>query len=196
MKTYTTTTKEKKSRKSLIALIIGLALIACAIIITLCVTLTGPSENVNNIIPPSGEQEQKYVMPLDEYEMGKDFSDKVVYNQTLKQWRTHNGVDFLTEAGAKVVAIMGGKVKSVENTTLEGTVITIEQTDGITAIYKSLSEDVKVAEGDDVSSGDELGSVAQNMATERKEGTHLHLEMKKDGEYLSPLEYLPDGADK
>lgn len=195
MKTYTTT-REKKNRKSLLALISGLVLIACAIIITLCVVLTGRSKNVGSIIPPSGDANQKYVMPLSEYTLGKDFSDKLVYNQTLKQWRTHNGVDFLAEKGTPVVAIMGGTVTSIENTTLEGTVITIEQTDGITAIYKSLSSEVEVEKDDVVKAGDVIGKVDTNMAIESKEGAHLHLEMKKNGEYLSPLEYLPEGADK
>ncbi len=195
MKTYTTT-KEKKNRKSLLALIIGLALIACAIIITLCVVLTGQSRNVGSIIPPSSDANQKYVMPLSEYTLGKDFSDKLVYNQTLKQWRTHNGVDFLAEKGTPVVAVMGGKVVSIENTTLEGTVVTIEQTDGITAIYKSLSSEVEVEKDAVVKAGDVIGKVDTNMAVERKDGPHLHLEMKKNGEYLSPLEYLPEGADK
>ncbi|MCH5164699.1 MAG: M23 family metallopeptidase [Clostridiales bacterium] len=196
MKVYTKT-KEKKNRKSLLALIIGFVLIAIAIIITLCVTLSGPSQDVGgNVIPPNNEQTEQYVMPLSEYTMGQDFSDKLVYNQTLKQWRTHNGVDFIAEKGTPVMAILGGTVKSIENTTLEGTVITIEQSDGIITIYKSLSADVNVEEGATVKAGDVIGSVDVTMATEKKEGAHLHLEMKKDGAYLSPLDYLPDGSDK
>lgn len=198
MKVYSTTTKEKKDRKGMIGLIIGAALIVCAIIITLCVTLAGRSEDVGggNVIPPNNDTVEKYVMPLGEYTMGQDFSDKLVYNQTLKQWRTHNGVDFIAEKGTEVLAVFGGKVKSVENTTLEGTVITIEQNDGITTIYKSLSADARVKEGDTVNAGDVIGTIDATMATEKKVGTHLHLEMKKDGAYLSPLDYLPDGSDK
>lgn len=198
MKVYTKT-KERKNKKSLWALIIGLSLIACAVIITLCVTLTVPPvEEVGggNVNPPITDQQEKYVMPLDEYTMGQDFSDKLVFNKTLEQWRTHNGVDFLTEKGASVRAIFGGKVIGVEDTTLEGTVITIEQNDGLIAIYKSLASETKVEEGDTVKAGDIIGTVDQTMATEKREGVHLHLEMKKDGELVSPLEYLPEGSDK
>lgn len=196
MKTYNKT-KEQKNRKSLLALIIGLVLIACAVIITLCVTLTnGPAEEVGNINPPINDPAPKYVMPLGEYTMGKVFSDKLVYNQTLKQWRTHNGVDFMAEKGTEVMAVFGGKVLSVENTTLEGTVIAIEQTDGIVTTYKSLSADVKVAKDDEIEAGTVIGYVDVTMATEKKEGAHLHLEMKKDGAYVSPLDYLPEGSDK
>lgn len=197
MKVYSTNTKEKKSRKSIIGIIIGAALIALAVIITLCVTLTGKTKDVGgNVIPPNNTTTEKYVMPLSEYTMGQDFSDKLVYNSSLKQWRTHNGVDFLAEKGVEVSAIYGGTVKSVQNTTLEGTVIVVEQNDGITTTYKSLGAEAKVAEGDKVNAGDVLGTVDVTMLTEKKEGAHLHLEMKKDGVYVSPLEYLPEGSDK
>ncbi len=197
MKVYTTNTKEKKNRKSLLALIIGLTLIACAIIITLCVTLTRSDREVGgNIIDPPGEQTEKYVMPLGEYTFGNEFSDKVVYNKTLKQWRTHNGVDFMVEKGAEVKAVLGGKVAKVQNTTLEGTVITIEQTDGVTTYYKSLSAEVNVNEGDTVKAGDVIGKVDNTMSVEKNDGVHLHLEMTKDGAYIDPLDLLPDGADK
>lgn len=196
MKVYTTKTKEK-NKKSLLALIIGLTLIACAIIITLCVTLTRPTEEVGgNIIPPANEQTEKYVMPFGEYTVGGEFSDKVVYNKTLKQWRTHNGVDFMVEKGTEVKAVLGGKVAKIQNTTLEGTVITIEQNDGVTAYYKSLSAEVKVNEGDTVKAGDVIGSVDNTMSIEKNEGVHLHLEMMKDGKYLDPLDLLPEGSDK
>ncbi len=196
MKVYTTKTKEK-NRKSLLALIIGLTLIACAIIITLCVTLTRPAEEVGgNIIPPANDQTEKYVMPFNEYTVGGEFSDKVVYNKTLKQWRTHNGVDFMVEKGTEVKAVLGGKVAKIQNTTLEGTVITIEQNDGVTAYYKSLSNEAKVKEGDTVKAGDVIGSVDNSMSIEKNEGVHLHLEMMKDGKYLDPLDFLPEGSDK
>ena len=128
MKTYNTRSKAK-NKQSLIAFIVGVGLILVAVIITLVVTLpAGGDEPVDgpNVIEPSNDQAQQYVMPLSEYTLGQDFSDKLVYNQTLKQWRTHNGVDFIAAKGAEVMAIFGGTVESVESTTLEGTVITIK----------------------------------------------------------------------
>ncbi len=196
MKAYSKT-KEKKNRKNLLALIIGLTLIACAIIITLCVTLTRPTEEPGgNVIPSNTDQTQKYVMPLKEYESGREFSDKLVYNATLNQWRTHNGVDFKAEKGSEVMAVFGGKVLGIEETTLQGIVVSVEQTDGIIAYYMSLSSDVKVNVNDVIKAGQLIGYVDSTMAIERKEGPHLHLEMKKGGEYVDPLEYLPDGSGK
>lgn len=197
MKVYSTKTKEKKDKKNLMALIIGIVLIACAIIITLCVTLSGQTQDVGgNVVPPVNEQTEKYVMPMEQFTLGQGFSDDLVFNQTLEQWRTHNGVDFIAEKGTKVMAILGGKVVDVENTTLEGTVVTIEQSDGVIAIYKSLSSEVSVKSGDTVKAGDVIGKVDVTMSTEKKVGAHLHLEMKKNGEFISPLDYLPYSSDK
>lgn len=134
-------------------------------------------------------------MPLAEYTLGQEFSDKLVYNATLKQWRTHNGVDFTAPVGSAVKAVYDGKVVKVETTTLEGGVVTIEQTDGLIAVYKSLSE-IKVKEGDNVKSGDEIGKVDSVMIIESADGAHLHLEMKKSGEYVDPMAYLPGGKNK
>ncbi|MBR2968047.1 MAG: M23 family metallopeptidase [Clostridia bacterium] len=197
MKFYSNSTNDKKKKNNLWTLVGGLALIVSAVIITVVATLPDNSQNVGgNIIPPVGEQAEQYVMPMSEYTMGQEFSDKLVFNQTLKQWRTHNGVDFIGEKGADVRAVLGGKVTSVETTTLEGTVVTIEQSDGIVSIYKSLSAEVAVEVGQTVKAGDLIGKVDATMVTEKNEGTHLHLEMKKDGQYVNPLEYLPEGADK
>lgn len=197
MKFYSNSTNDKKKKNNLWTLVGGLALIVSAVIITVVATLPDNSQNVGgNIIPPVGEQAEQYVMPMSEYTMGQEFSDKLVFNQTLKQWRTHNGVDFIGEKGADVRAVLGGKVTGVETTTLEGTVVTIEQSDGIVSIYKSLSAEVAVEVGQTVKAGDLIGKVDATMVTEKNEGTHLHLEMKKDGQYVNPLEYLPEGADK
>lgn len=97
--------------------------------------------------------------------------------------------------GSVVKAVYDGKVVKVETTTLEGGVVTIEQTDGLIAVYKSLSE-IKVKEGDNVKSGDEIGKVDSVMIIESADGAHLHLEMKKSGEYVDPMAYLPGGKNK
>lgn len=192
MKVYSKSDSTKK--KNLGALIVGCVFVVCAIVITLCVTLADKPES-DNVVPANGDAKTEYVMPLAEYTLGQEFSDKLVYNATLKQWRTHNGVDFTAPVGSAVKAVYDGKVVKVETTTLEGGVVTIEQTDGLIAVYKSLSE-IKVKEGDNVKSGDEIGKVDSVMIIESADGAHLHLEMKKSGEYVDPMAYLPGGKNK
>lgn len=133
-----------------------------------------------------------YSAPLVDYTVGKEASlTKLVYSSTLNQWRTHNGVDLMTSAGAEVKCIAGGKVEKVQETTLEGVVVTISHENGVVSIYKGLS-DVSVKEGDALTGGTVIGKVAENMMTEQNDGAHLHFEMTKDGKLVDPAAFLPE----
>ncbi|SHG30311.1 Peptidase family M23 [Bittarella massiliensis (ex Durand et al. 2017)] len=119
------------------------------------------------------------------------FSDgKVIKDQTLGDWRTHNGIDIKAEAGAQVKACQNGKVTSVRDDDIWGTVVEIQFEGGATGIYKSLSQKVTVKEGQTLKSGDVIGTVAQSIPGESKLGTHLHFELKKDGAYVDPAAYF------
>lgn len=200
MKTYQSPTKEKKTKKNffmrnIYGIIFGITLLVVAGVITLTLVLTSrtpvenkPGPDVDVDVPPA----PTYTLPLENYTLGNTASlDKLVYSATLNQWRTHDGIDFIASAGASVKSIAAGKVESVKQTNLEGTVVTIAHDDGLVSIYKGLS-DVSVKEGDSVALGSVIGVVAENMMIEQREGTHLHLEMKKDGKLVDPSVYLTE----
>ena len=94
-------------------------------------------------------------------------------------------------------AVSDGKVKSVVETNLEGWVVTIEHADGLVSIYKGLDREGLAAEGAAVKTGDSIGKLAETMMLEQLDGVHLHLEMKKNGALVNPLDYLPEaGSEK
>ncbi len=196
MRTYKRThaTAEKKrtrvSRKgkSIIAVCASVAVVAVAL--TLSLTF-GLRKNVptDNKVPVDVKPVITFTAPLNECTVTKQASlDKLVYNDTLKQWRTHNGVDFEAAAGSDVLSIADGTVKSVENTILEGTVVTVEHADGYVSIYKGL-DTASVANGEKIESGAKIGTVG-TMMCEKNMGAHLHLEMKKDGKYVAVTDYI------
>lgn len=113
------------------------------------------------------------------------------YDLTMKDWRTHDGVDILAEAGALVRAAADGTVESVENDDLYGTTVTIRHGGGIKTVYSNLAETPTVSEGDTVRAGDVIGSVGDTALCEIGQPTHLHLAMSKDGESVDPMSYLP-----
>jgi murein DD-endopeptidase MepM/ murein hydrolase activator NlpD len=118
------------------------------------------------------------------------YADELVYNTTLKQWETHNAIDFVATNGSKVYSILDGKVKSVYSNLLEGQVIVIEHEDGLVSTYGSLAEDVKVKEGDLVNRGQEIGSVSDSSTGEVDAGAHLHFSLTDNGNNIDPAAYL------
>lgn len=139
-----------------------------------------------------------YGSPLISYTLGQEFNvSEMVWSNTLKWYSTHNGTDFKTDKGAVVSAIYGGTVDSIAYTTQYGYVITVNQTDGYTAQYMSLSNDIFVEEGDSVSKGTQLGYVSDSMSNEQNDGAHLHLEITDaNGDFVDPMSLISPSEEK
>lgn len=116
--------------------------------------------------------------------------DMPVYNETTKDWRTHDGVDISAPAGTAVVAAAAGTVASVGKDDRLGTTVVLSHKDGYETTYAGLQEEVPVAEGDSVSAGAQVGAVGNSTLTESALGAHLHFSVRKDGEAVDPAEYL------
>jgi len=113
------------------------------------------------------------------------------YDVTLRDWRTHAGVDILAPLGEIVCAAMSGVVQSVEDDGLYGTVVTVDHGDGTQAVYANLASIPAVNPGDWIMAGDVIGAVGTTALCEIGQGTHLHFAMYLDGESVDPLDYLP-----
>lgn len=129
-------------------------------------------------------QEKTFVLPVN----GKIFSafsgDELVYNRTLDDWRTHNGVDVSAAPGDAVKSGADGTVKVVYEDGMLGTVVEIEH-DGFTAKYCGLAKGTYVKQGDRVSQGQTIGTVGET-AMEILEESHIHLEIIKNGKNVNP----------
>ncbi len=113
------------------------------------------------------------------------------YDKTLDRYCLHEGMDFKCDAGAEVLAAVDGTVKSVStNDMLYGAVITIEHADGITTVYKFIAPVENLKEGDKVSRGDVIATVATAVGTENADGDHLHFEVFKNNVMQDPDDYL------
>lgn len=130
-----------------------------------------------------------FVLPVDGEVFNRYSDGKLVRNDTLKVWRTHDGVDFKAEMGTSVVAVQAGTVISIKNDTLWGTMVEIEHTGGLVSIYCGLSQEVSVKEKSTVTTGQAIG-VVDKIPAELNAGAHLHLAMKQDGKYVNPLEAM------
>lgn len=144
---------------------------------------------------PPVVQPKAYVLPVTEYVLGMDYSRDseyvLVFKKTLNEYSVHNGIDFLADEGSEVRAINDGKVTAVTNDFGMGWTVEITHEDGYVSCYSSLGEDIAVSVGDEVECGQKIGCVANTATYETLEGSHLHFELKKDGEYVNPRAVLP-----
>ena len=118
------------------------------------------------------------------------YGDELVYNQTLKQWETHNGIDFQAASGSSVYSILDGTVVDVYSNILEGSVVVVEHNDGVVSTYGSLDENVLVKKGDNVNRGQILGTISQTASSELDAGAHLHFSIEDNGNKIDPASYL------
>ena len=199
----------------------ALAVTACAIMLVVALAITAiiktnhnkllnidieptqnPSQTQDVLVPELPKQEAEpvtsdnvltFVMPVKNYNMGETFvNDNVVYNGTMNEWATHEGIDFVTEARESVMSTADGVIESIDYSTLEGTIIIIRHTDTIKSVYKSLSENVEVQVGQEVKAGDIIGETSTSASSEAGIGNHLHFEILENEVRVNPLDYISD----
>ena len=133
-----------------------------------------------------------YIWPVQgELERAHDL-EKLSYDVTLRDWRTHDGIDIAVPLGTSVAASCAGTVASIEQDSLYGTVVSIDHGDGMMSIYANLADMPTVSVGAWVEPGDIIGSVGTTALCEVGQSTHLHFAMSLDGESVNPMEYLPE----
>lgn len=115
--------------------------------------------------------------------------DKLIYFETLKDWRVHKGADYAIEKGKEVYSISNGTVTSVFTDNLYGDGVEIEYNSGFTAVYYGVKVSEGVSTGTTLNAGDKLGT-ASGVPCEQNVKEHIHLEIKKDGRYVNPETYL------
>ena len=132
------------------------------------------------------------VSPLDGTTVTVFSMTELLYDQTMADWRTHNGIDVQAEEGAAVKTAADGTVVSVTDDELMGTTVVIEHSGGYTTHYSSLQTDVPVAEGQSVHAGDVIGCVGSTSAAESEMGPHLHFSVSQNGSAIDPHAYIDE----
>ena len=115
------------------------------------------------------------------------------YNQTTRDWRVHNGVDYAAEEGTQVMAAADGQVYAVYEDDAMGCTVVIRHEGGYTTQYASLSKEIPVKPGDQVTMGQCIGYVGDTALVETTLGCHVHFSVTHQGEPLDPAEFLQLG---
>ena len=116
--------------------------------------------------------------------------DSLSYNETTRDWRVHNGVDYPGELGDPVSAAADGTVISVREDDSMGTTVVLRHTGGYETTYQNLEESVPVQLGDKVVLGQTIGSVGATALTESAIGPHVHFSVAYQDMPMDPADFL------
>lgn len=128
-----------------------------------------------------------FLMPIEDGQISKNFDDKTLqHSKTLGDMRLHLGIDILGAPGTQIKSAGRGKVSEVYFDAALGNTVVIDHGNSIVAKYCGFADDITVATGDIVEAGTELGLLG-TVPHESLDEPHLHLEMFKNGNAVSPL---------
>jgi len=188
----------------------ALAVSVCVLVALALITVSAISINnsngdeinqeVNNpVVPdepetPVGSEEiVKFVLPIENGVISKEYAENhLLEDKTTGFWQAHLAIDFSATEGSKVLSVYDGTVEKVENSMMDGLVITIKHSDSLKSVYKCLSDESLVSVGDKVKAGQEIGKVATNL-TEKADGIHLHFELYENEKLVDPTPYFSIG---
>lgn len=128
-----------------------------------------------------------YKYPLSEA-VAKGYSEELVFDDTMQDYRAHGAVDFVGGNGDKVVAVNDGLVTKVYKDDMYGIVVEIDHGGSFVARYCGL-DSASVKKGQYVDIGNAIGTLGK-IPCESAQGIHLHFEATYDGKTVNPLDVM------
>lgn len=148
-------------------------------------------EEVPNV-PTGSEEVVVFTSPIEGGTITKEYAeDFLLEDSTTGIWQTHQALDYSASDGTKVLAVYDGEVESIENSMMDGLVVTIKHAGNLKSVYKCLGDEALVSEGDKVTKGQEIGTVSTNL-TEKADGAHLHFELYEGDKLIDPTPYFSE----
>lgn len=148
-----------------------------------------PSEPAAEAKAQPEPQPSSFVLPISGEIFGPYSNGELVKNTTLKEWRTHDGIDIKADKGSPVKAACDGKVTAVRDDPLNGMTVEILHHDEITSIYCGLDKKLSIKEGDTVKVGQPIGTIGE-IPCEIALDPHLHFAIKVAGAWADPLKVM------
>lgn len=103
--------------------------------------------------PVVAEEPHVVVLPIQGEVLTAFSVDQLLYNETLDDWRTHDGVDIAAAEGDAVLAACAGTVSSITDDPLMGTTVVIQHSGGYETTYGQSPGGARRGDGDTVSAG-------------------------------------------
>ena len=142
---------------------------------------------------PTQPGKRKVQLPVSGQEIYGYSMETLSYNQTTRDWRVHNGVDFGAEEGTPVCAACDGTVYTTYEDDTMGYTVVIRHDGGYTTRYSSLTEDLAVSAGDTVKAGQTIGYAGTTALVETTMGSHVHFSVTHQDVPMDPAEFFSLG---
>lgn len=139
---------------------------------------TVPSKPLKTGLPVQGSEAAVYSM------------DALSYNETTRDWRVHNGVDYGAEAGTPVLAAADGTVTAVKEDDLLGVTVALRHAGGYETTYAGLAQMPELAVGQRVTLGQKIGEVGTTALAETALGPHVHFSVTYQDMSMNPEDFL------
>lgn len=130
------------------------------------------------VMPVSGEFILDYAM------------DSHIYSKTMRDWRTHSGVDIAASKGTPVKVVADGVIRDIKEDPRFGIVIVVEHSDRVKTLYANLGSKSMAAPNQKVKKGDVISSVGTTAIFESADPPHLHFEVLIDDKPVDPKQYI------
>ncbi len=153
--------------------------------------------------PALNSRFDKLMLDLDRMNLMRIAVEKVPYATPLRstfrftspfgrRWgRMHAGVDLAAPVGTPIYATADGLVVSAGRESGYGNVVRIQHEFGFETVYAHQSK-ITVKVGQQVSRGVQIGAMG---STGRSTGSHLHYEVRVNGQPVNPMTYLEAAKD-
>ena len=154
-----------------------------------------PSRQTGNIDAPPQEPPKeptvlKTAFPLEGQELAGYCVEALSYNETTRDWRTHAGIDLAAEEGEAVCAAADGTVYTTYEDEALGHTVVIRHPGGYTTRYSSLTADIPVKAGDNVTLGQPIGTAGTTALVESALGPHVHFSVTHQDKPMDPAEFF------
>lgn len=114
----------------------------------------------------------------------------LVYDKTLDQYRTNDSIDISAQKGQDVFSAFDGVVKTVSYSIDKGNYVVVDHGNDWSTTYSQLDDGIKVAKGDTITKGQQIGSIAAPTNKSVLLGSHLDFQVTKNSVPVNPLEVL------
>ena len=131
-----------------------------------------------------------FAMPVKGEICGSHSDGELVKYEAISEWRTHDGIDISCPVGTEIKAAADGKITAVSNDPLWGTTVEITHKGNIITVYCGLSAEIGFKNGDEIKSGEVIGTLGETNLAEIDKDSHLHFAMKEDGKFIDPMTKL------